>query len=358
MNITNSIYSGVSGWARLQEVIQDYGKSGIFILVDENTRKFCLPILTGNCAGLTDAVIIEIEGSESNKTVASVVEVWEQLVTGNAVRNSLMICLGGGLVTDVGGFAAATFKRGIDFIHIPTTLLAMVDASLGGKNGVNFNSIKNQIGVFALPKGVFIFEEFLNTLPPRQKLSGYAEMLKHAMISSESDFEHLMILNAPDKVCNEVNIMASAAIKLDIVGQDFTETGLRKVLNFGHTIGHAIESYSQKNDPDPLLHGEAIAIGIVCESFISMRMFGMKENDLRRTASLVNWHFPHYRLKPGSTNELLALMCHDKKNAEPSKLNFSLLRKIGDPVYDQVPGEKLIRESLHFYINLETGFFV
>jgi len=358
MNISNSIYSGVVGWSRLQEVIIEYKQSGIYIMVDENTRELCLPLLKEKCSGLENAIVIEMHCSEPNKTIASVEKIWNQLVVGNAVRNSLMICLGGGLITDVGGFAAATFKRGINFIHIPTTVLAMVDAALGGKTGVNLNSIKNQIGVFALPKAVFIFEEFLKTLPARQKLSGYAEMLKHAMIHSENLFEKFIIMNSPEKICNESNILESASVKMDIVNSDFNETGLRKALNFGHTIGHAVESYSQKHDSDPLLHGEAIAIGLICESFISMRMFGMDKNDLKRLANLVIWHYPHYRFKSKPGEELLALMCHDKKNASSSQLNFSLIRKIGDPVCDQFPGEKLILESLHFYMNLEVGFFV
>jgi 3-dehydroquinate synthase len=358
MNIADSIYSGDNGWKHLQEVILEYSQSGIFILVDENTHIHCLPLIFQKCTGLENAMVIELSGNESNKTIASVENIWTDLVSGNAVRKSLMICVGGGVITDTGGFAAATYKRGMDFIHIPTTLLAMVDAALGGKTGVNLNSIKNQVGVFALPKAVFILTDFLTTLPKRQKLSGYAEMLKHAMIDSEKHFEKLIVLNSPEKVCNEKNIMESASVKIKIVGKDFTEIGLRKVLNFGHTIGHAIESYSQKNDPDPLLHGEAITIGLICECFISMRMFGMDSNDLRKTVNLVRWHFPQYRFKQGSAVELLALMCHDKKNADTSKLNFSLIRKIGEPVYDQFPGEKLIRESLHFYMNLESGFFV
>lgn len=358
MNISNTIYSGVDGWSHLQKIILEYKKAGIYILVDENTKGLCLPLLKDKCTGLEEAIVIEIQSSESNKTIASVEKVWQQLVVGNAVRKSLMICLGGGLLTDVGGFAAATFKRGINFIHIPTTLLAMVDAAIGGKTGVNLNSIKNQIGVFALPKAVFIFEEFLKTLPARQKLSGYAEMLKHAMIHSENLFEKFIILNSYEKVCNEANILESASVKMNIVNSDFDETGLRKALNFGHTIGHAIESYSQKYDSDPLLHGEAIAIGLICESFISMRMFGLDKNDLKRLSNMLSWHFPHYRFKSKPGDELLALMCHDKKNASSSQLNFSLIRKIGEPAYDQYPGEKLILESLHFYINLEVGFFV
>jgi 3-dehydroquinate synthase len=218
--------------------------------------------------------------------------------------------------------------------------------------------MKNQIGVFALPKAVFIFTEFLKTLPARQRLSGYAEMLKHAMIENESHFEKFLLLNSPEKVCNEKNILESVLVKSEIISSDFTETGLRKVMNFGHTIGHAVETYSQKHDVDPLLHGEAIAIGLICESFISMRLLDLSQDDLKKMASLVSWHFPHYRLKPKAADELISIMMHDKKNPDSSKINFSLLRKTGDPVYDQYPGEKLIRESLHFYTNLEVGFFV
>jgi len=358
MNNTYSIYSGSEGWEQLREMLLQYSFSGIYILVDENTKTQCLSLLKAKCRDLDNAFVIELPSSESFKTIAGAEKIWRSLVDGHAVRNSLLICLGGGVITDIGGFAAATFKRGMDFIHIPTTLLSMVDAAIGGKTGVNLDSIKNQIGVFSLPKAVFVFDEFLDSLPKRQKLSGYAEMLKHAMIDSGSHFEKLLVLNSPEKVCNEKSIMESASVKMNIVNQDFKETGLRKALNFGHTIGHAIETYSQKNDPDPLLHGEAIAIGLICESFISMRMFELDEDTLEKMASLVNWHFPHYRFKPGSADDLLAFMCHDKKNPDSSHISFSLLRQIGDPVYDQYPGEKLIRESLHFYMNLEIGFFV
>jgi len=214
------------------------------------------------------------------------------------------------------------------------------------------------VGVFAPPKAVFIFTEFLNTLPARQKLSGYAEMLKHAMIDSSAHFEKLIVLNSPEKVCNDKNILESAAVKMAIVEKDEKEAGIRKALNFGHTIGHAVEAYSQKHDPVPLLHGEALVIGLICESFISMRMFELKENDLRRLAILVGWQYPHYRFKLGSAEELLLLMGHDKKNNDNSHLNFSLIQQIGKPLFDKFPDEKLIRESLHFYINLEVGFFV
>ncbi len=358
MNNTITLYSGSSGWSSLQEVIRNYSEAGIFILVDENTINLCLPLLKDKCSGIENAVVIQLKAGESHKTIGAVEEVWQALHNKKALRKSLLICLGGGLVSDIGGFAAATYKRGMDFIYIPTTLLAMIDAAIGGKNGVNFQSLKNQIGIFALPLGVFVFQEFLSTLPARQKLSGYGEILKHAMIDSEKHFEKMLVFNSPEKVCNESCILDSAAIKLKIVNSDFHENGLRKALNFGHTIGHAIESYSQKYDPVPLLHGEAIAIGLICESFISVKMFGMDENDLKKMASLISWHFPHYRFKPKAADELLALMIHDKKNTETTNLKFSLLRKIGEPVYDQVPGEKLIRESLHFYMNLDFGFLI
>jgi len=356
MNISNTLYSGEQGWERLRDIILAYSKSGIYILVDENTRLLCLPLLRGKCPGLENALVIEVPGSESNKTIASIEKIWLQLVDGAAVRNSLMICLGGGVITDIGGFAASTYKRGMNFIHIPTTLLSMVDAALGGKTGVNLNSIKNQVGVFAPPKAVFIFNEFLSTLPSRQILSGYAEMLKHAMIDSEALFARLISLSSPEQISNEQDILESAAVKMKVVTEDLDEKGIRKVLNLGHTIGHAIEAYSQKHDSDPLLHGEAIAIGLVCEAFISVQMFGMPENDLKRLVNQVNRVYPHYRLKSQSSQELLAYMTHDKKNSSVSKLNFSLIRTIGQPVYDQYPGEKLILESLHFYMNLEAGF--
>ena len=356
MNLKNSIYSGVSGWLRLQELILDYRKPGVYILVGENTEKKCLPLLLKKCKELSEAHIIKIQGGESNKTITGVEKVWQLLAAGGARRGSLLVCLGGGVISDIGGFAASTYKRGMDLINIPTTLLAMVDAALGGKTGINMDSVKNQVGVFAQPKSVFIFTEFLKTLPAQQKLSGYAEMLKHAMIDSEHHFE-MLIANPPESVFNEAAILKSAGVKVSVVEQDPSEGGLRKVLNFGHTIGHAIESCSHQKDAVPLLHGEAIAIGLVCETYISVKMLDLDESELIKITKLVSRHFPHYKLKSGSADELLALMSHDKKNSDSSRLNFSLLHKIGEPVYDQFPAESLIRESLHFYLNVHVDLF-
>jgi len=354
MNIANSIFSGDRGWVELNELLLLYKNSGIYILVDENTFGLCLPLLQQNAPLTREAFIIQIPGGEAHKTISGIEKVWQKLTTGKAMRSSLLICLGGGVITDVGGFAAATFKRGMDFIHIPTTLLAMVDASLGGKTGINLDSVKNQVGVFAQPRCVFVFTDFLEALPERQKLSGYAEMLKHAMIDDESHYNEILQIKTSREFCSEELILKSAAVKIKIVESDPSEGGIRKVLNLGHTIGHAVETYSQKNDAVPLLHGEAVAIGLICESFIAMRMLGLPEKELKKLVSLINLHYSHYSFKPGSASELLVLMAHDKKNTESTRLNFSLIRKIGDPVFDQYPDESLIRESLHFYQNLGT----
>jgi len=352
MNLSKSLYSGKKGWLHLQEIINNYSQAGIFIIVGENTMKYCLPVLLEKCPSLSNAFIIEIPGGEPNKTISSIEKVWQKLTIGKAIRNSLVICLGGGVITDIGGFAAATFKRGMDFIHIPTTVLAMVDAAIGGKTGINLDSVKNQVGVFAQPKSVFVFTEFLATLPERQMLSGYAEMLKHALTDSEEHFNDLLKLNSPLNACVETAILQSAAVKTKVVEQDPSEGGIRKVLNFGHTIGHAIEAFSQKNDADPLLHGEAVAIGLVCESYISASMFELSKNDLEKIAAHVKLHFKHYPILPETVDELLTLMYHDKKNIDNNQLNFSLISSIGNPVWDQFPGEELIRESIGYYISM------
>jgi len=357
MGKDDAILSGVEGWQHLRETVQVYANAGIFILVDENTQKYCLPVVMQKCTELEQASVIILQSTESNKTILSVEQVWRKLLEGNAVRNSLLICLGGGVITDIGGFAAATFKRGMNFINVPTTLLAMVDAALGGKTGVNLDAIKNQIGVFAPPKAVYIFPEFLSTLPQKQLLSGFAEMIKHAAINSIQHLEKLSSIPSPQKGFTEMDIMESVAVKMSIVEKDPTENGIRKALNFGHTIGHAIESYSQKHDADPLLHGEAIAVGMICESFISMRLLALDDSEMLKIAELISLNFPHYKINPGSADELIGYMYHDKKSTEKDQLNFSLIRKVGEPVWDQLADEKLVRESLHFYSQLSEGYF-
>jgi len=351
---TDKIYSGPGGWLRLSEIIAGHTQNGIIVLVGENTFRYCLPLLRENCNGLDKATIITIQGNEACKTIAGVEKVWATLASIKALRSSLLICLGGGVITDIGGFAAATYKRGMNFIHIPTTLLAMVDAALGGKTGINLGVVKNQIGVFAQPLSVFIFPEFLVTLPERQKLSGFAEMIKHAMIDNEGHFDELVAAHTIEQECNEKAILRSAAVKMAVVRQDYSDSGIRKVLNFGHTIGHAIEALSHRNDAKPLFHGEAVAVGLICECYISMQMLGFPETSLHKLIKLIFRHFPYYPFKKESFGALTELMSHDKKNLSANESNFSLIKAIGKPVFDQVPGEKLIAESLDFYLSLEN----
>lgn len=357
MNIRGSIYSGAGGWEKLSTLVDNYRSTGIFILTGKNTGQCCLPILIERIPDLADATVIRTEAGEEYKTIESAGKVWKELSDKGAIRNSLLVCLGGGVITDMGGFVAATFKRGMDFILIPTSLLGMVDAAIGGKTALNLDGLKNQIGLVTEPKAIFLFQEFLATLPERQFTSGFAEMVKHAIISDRFHFSELMhsnLLKGPDA---ERLILHSAFIKIDIVETDPYEAGRRKVLNFGHTIGHALEAYSLQHDSQPLLHGEAIAAGLVCEAFISMRYLGLPEEDLQAISNFVNWHFPHYHLKPSACNDIIATMLKDKKIDSPGKINFSLLQEIGKAVVDQYPGEKLIRESMHFYVNIEYGFF-
>lgn len=355
---SSSYYSGVEGWKQLNSMLLSYPISEIFILVDSNTRKHCLPVLLSKINNLKDCEVISIPAGENSKTIESAQIIWKSLLQKKASKGSLIICLGGGMITDLGGFAAATFKRGIDFIHLPTTLLGMVDASIGGKTALNFNKLKNQIGAFAQPMAIFVFTEFLQSLPLAQKLSGFAEMIKHAMIDNEAHFQKLIILNSPEKVCVEEMILKSSQVKFSIVNQDIDEKGIRRALNYGHTVGHAIESYSSRIDSKPLSHGEAVAIGLLCESFISMRYAGFSESNLKKLANLLSWHFPHYKMNSSISAELIELMSFDKKNMSSSQINFSLLKEIGQVEINQLPDVRLIRESLHFYMNLENGFFL
>lgn len=356
MLTADNIYSGVTGWQQLSEIIAAHRRNGIFILVGENTFRYCLPVLRHQCPGLGGATVIRIKGNEASKNISGVEKVWASLAAGKALRNSLLVCLGGGVITDIGGFAAATYKRGMDFIHVPTTLLAMVDAALGGKTGINLGFVKNQIGVFADPLGVYISPEFLATLPPRQKLSGFAEMIKHALIDGGNHFDELFEAQNIEQECTEGTILRSAAVKMAVVRQDYSDSGIRKVLNFGHTIGHAVEALSHANDARPLFHGEAVAVGLVCESYVSKEFLGFPEDDLRKLTSLISRHFSFYQLKKDSFPAILELMSHDKKNSSLGQSNFSLIKAIGQPVFDQFPDENLILRSLEFYRSIEKEF--
>lgn len=320
----------------------------LFVLVDENTRKHCWPILQRS-AVLRDAHLVTIGCGDVCKTLETVVRVWQTLGEQGATRHSCMVCLGGGMVTDLGGFAASTFKRGIDFINVPTTLLAQVDASVGGKTGCNFGGLKNEIGLFSESRSVVLSTQFLATLDWAELLSGYAEMIKHALISGAEMWRELTAFDIlhPDWARLQRMVAASVAVKERIVAEDPTEKGLRRALNLGHTIGHAFESWAMaKGRPVP--HGFAVAYGLVCELYLSCVKTGFPIDRLRQVAAFVREHYGRITYTCDDYAELLRLMRHDKKNTA-GHINFTLLADLGEVRIDQIATEKEITEALDFY---------
>jgi 3-dehydroquinate synthase len=346
------IFLGDNVFSVLSEYLRPYESGKIFILVDENTLEHCIPTLLLENKALHNAEIIEIDSGEENKTLDICYQIWKTLADYKADRSSLLINLGGGVITDMGGFIASTYKRGIDFINIPTTLLSQIDASVGGKTGVDFEGLKNVVGVFNEPKGVFIYPNYLQTLESQQMFSGYAEALKHALIKNADYWDSLGV----DMLFNAENwgdlITESITIKNEIVLNDPFEKGERKILNFGHTIGHAIESYSLLHDQKPLLHGEAVAVGMVCESYISNCVSGLTAGDLKSISDRIFLTYNSYQLNSSTYHELIELMKNDKKN-DGKEINFTLLTKIGEAEYNKEVDVELILESLNYYNSLK-----
>lgn len=319
----------------------------IFILTDQTTHDMCLPKLQ-NFLCLKGAQSIVIKAGDTNKTLDSLAEVWTALSQGGATRHSLMINLGGGMVTDLGGFAASTFKRGIDFINIPTTLLAMVDASVGGKTGINFGGLKNEIGVFSDSKFVIINTQFLDTLDHDNICSGYAEMLKHGLISDNKHWAELVGFNLaqPDLAQLQRMVAESIKVKERIVTEDPHEHGIRKALNLGHTVGHALESFAMKHGR-PVLHGYAVAYGMVCELYLSARKTDFPTDKMHQTVRFILDHYARLPYTCDDYPELLELMRHDKKNTS-GIINFTLLGGIGDIRINQTATKEEIEEALDF----------
>jgi len=334
----------------LDDFLRTHAYSKVFILTDRNTSTHCLPILTQALPRLIDYDLIEIDPGEENKNIDFCIGIWKMLIDFGADRKSVLINLGGGVITDIGGFAASTFKRGIDFVQIPTTLLSQVDASVGGKTGIDMDGVKNIIGTFTQPQAVIINHTFLATLDQKQVVSGFAEMVKHGLIYDRTYFESLQSvdLNLP---IDESLIIRSVEIKNDVVTTDPTEKGLRKILNFGHTIGHAIESYSLANDSFPLLHGEAIAVGMICEAYLSHREKGLSIPELNRVTEYIQQVFPVYTFGQGIYDQLITYMMNDKKNTG-GKIGFALLTEIGACTFDSYVSEERIFEALDYYRSL------
>jgi 3-dehydroquinate synthase len=323
--------------------------SRFFILTDENTGEHCLPLLKSKIGSEEGYDLIEISAGEESKDIDFCIGVWKMLIDFGADRKSLLVNLGGGVISDLGGFAASTFKRGIDFVHVPTTLLSQVDASVGGKTGIDIDSIKNIIGTFTQPKAVFIHYDFLKTLPARQILSGLAEMLKHGLIQDAVYWNDLKTSDL--KTPSAELVHRSVQIKNKITIEDPHEKGIRKALNFGHTIGHAVETNSLINDSDPLSHGEAIAIGMICESYLAYKKTGLSLEELNEIVKVLSDLYPRYTIQESAFDTLLAHMLKDKKN-QGGKINCTLLTHIGQCNIDNICTEAELCESLLYYINL------
>ena len=365
----------------LAQAIAETEHDRVFVLTDDITQECCLPKVA---ALLTkhNATIITIRHDDTNKTLATLADVWTALQRGGATRHSLLVNLGGGMVTDLGGFAAATFKRGINFINIPTTLLAMVDAAVGGKTGINFGGLKNEVGAFANARYVIVNTCFLDTLDTANLCSGYAEMLKHSLISNAQMWaEHVNFdILQPDLAELQRMVAASITVKEHIVADDPHEHGIRKALNFGHTIGHALEEFSMQQPggavvstvptkqeapkggavvstaptkptnqtpPGTLLHGYAVAFGLIGELYISARKAGFPTARLHQTARFIRENYGAVAFTCDDYPTLLNLMRHDKKNTSDT-INFTLLHDIGDIRINQTATDEEIREALDF----------
>jgi 3-dehydroquinate synthase len=339
------IFFGPSAYAELGQLISPGSFSKIVLLTDSNTRTHCLPVLAENMPEARDWPVLEIRAGEVFKNIHTCLELWEQLSALGADRKSLMINLGGGVVTDLGGFVASAYQRGIAFVNIPTTLLSMVDASVGGKTGVDLGHLKNQIGLINNPELVLIRPEYLQTLDRRQLKSGFAEMLKHGLIRDKSYWDTLKNLESLDGI--EDFIPRSVQLKEEVVTSDPTEKGLRKILNFGHTLGHAIESHFLTS-PGPLLHGEAIAIGMVLEAHLSVGTCGFPMAQCDEIKAVLLKFFPGKPLTTKDRAAILSLLRFDKKN-DQGRVRFSLLEGIGQAVTDREVSPQLLEACFDYY---------
>jgi len=343
----------------LAQLLQSLSYDGLFLLMDDNTQNNCLPLVQ-TLPEIQSAKKFSIPAGEESKSIESLSNVWKFLSDNGANRKSLLINLGGGMLTDLGGFAAATFKRGIRFVNIPTTLLGAVDAAVGGKTGINFNGLKNEIGAFAPAIAVLIDSNFFKTLDTKQLLSGYAEMLKHSLLAGDSNYCRdgaCPVSTVNDILCfdlNEVNydllnklLFESVLIKERIVKEDPTEQGIRKALNLGHTFGHAFESFALETK-HPIQHGYAVAYGLVCELYLSFVQLGFDKNVLIKTAYFIKEHYGVFPFDCKQYDRLYELMQHDKKN-ESATINFTLLSNIGNIEINQTASKEDIFEALDFY---------
>ena len=347
-NVEQSVVFTEDAAAALNHALRTLEPDRVFVLADVTTQNLCLPRLRqGGVLPAADPIVIG--ATDTHKNLESLTHVWQSLQQGGASRRSCLVCLGGGMVTDLGGFAAATFKRGIRCVNLPTTLLSMVDAAVGGKTGINFGGLKNEIGVFRQPEAVIIDTGFLRTLDDENLRSGYAEMLKHGLIASEAAWAELLRFDLDHVDFGQLQrlVEKSIGVKERIVDQDPTERGLRKALNLGHTAGHALESLALAGQ-HPVLHGYAVAWGLACELYLSVVKAGFPQDMMRQTVQFVQRYYGTMGIQCNEYDRLLDYMKHDKKNVG-GVINFTLLRAPGDILLDQTATQEEIFEMFDFF---------
>jgi 3-dehydroquinate synthase len=346
------VFIGPDPWKELGHYLDSYLlKGGIFLLADHNTNKHCLPVLLAKLPGLARCPVFLVRPGERSKNLRSLERIWQWMIENDAARDSLLLNLGGGVVSDLGGFAAATYRRGIKYINIPTSLTGQADASIGGKTALNISGIKNQAGLFYDPLAVFICPAFLDTLPKAHFISGFAEIIKCAILSGNGFW--LKMKNhdgSTDEKIHEL-IAESAAFKCGIVKSDPFELAARKILNFGHTVGHALESLSFMPGRARMLHGEAVAAGMICEAYLSYETAGLHQSELDEIRILIGKTFSLRPVESHSYQEIMNMISHDKKKFGGS-VGFSLISGAGKPVFDKLVTRDQIIRSFEYYNSL------
>ena len=342
--MTEAIYIGQNALQELDAFLNNKAFSKVAVLVDENSLHHCYTLVKPY---LPEHDLIQIQSGEEHKTLQTCEHIWERMTELNLDRWSVLINLGGGVIGDMGGFCAAVFKRGLYFVQVPTTLLAQVDASVGGKTGIDFHGLKNHIGVYQEPQAVFIYPDFLQTLPPRQLKSGYAEIIKHWLIADKEAFQTQRHIGLFTEDWEEL-IRHSVSIKSKVVKADPLEGGYRKVLNFGHTVGHAVESFLLEQSGRELLHGEAVAVGMLCEAWLSVNHELLSQDELDKIETFLVSVYEKVPLTETDIQSIALLALQDKKNTRTT-INCTLLNGIGKAVFDQPVTVQQIVESLRYY---------
>ena len=334
----------------LPAFLDSHDFSDLAVIADNHTFRFCYPDLKPL---LPKHTLIRIKSGEEQKHIATCELIWDALTRSNFDRHALVVNLGGGVIGDMGGFCAATYKRGIAFVQVPTTLLSQVDASVGGKLGIDFRGFKNHIGVFQQPNAVLIDPVFLATLPERELRSGFAEVIKHCLIADATMWNEIRRRDLDEQDWNTL-VAHSVAVKQRIVVQDPTEKGIRKILNFGHTLGHAIETYFLKQPRKRLLHGEAIAVGMVAEAFMAFQKKMIDQTLLTEIEEYIFAVYGNVRLPDEDIEPILVLTGQDKKN-RGHQVRMSLLDGPGNCAFDIAVTTAEMRRGLEFYRGLNKN---